>query len=467
MFDLLKHGENPCLVGDERSYSYFEIHKEVLLIKPFLGDRSLILCLCENSIPSLVGYISFMVHDQVPILVEGAQKTEVLLNTIANYLPDYIWAQNSRLDSLPEGEVIYRLETYVLLKLANPSNAGSKVNDQLQMLLTTSGSTGSSKFVRLSRDNLIANAASIIEYLQICAEDVAPMILPYSYSFGLSIINTHLLAGASIIVSKLTPLSKDFWELVQQKRITSLSGVPYTFEMLKRIKFERFELNSIRYLSQAGGKMTKEGLDYLRKVSMEKGWRCFVMYGQTEATARMSYLPAECFDLKLGCIGRPVPGGNFSIIDVAGNNIKSSFIQGELVYTGANVAMGYATGKEDLTRGDDWNGTLQTGDIGYRDEQGFYYITGRLKRFIKIFGNRVSLDEVEVLLQTAFSDCEFICLGYDDCLKISYKGEVSRDELVAYVSRQLGIHRSAIKCNEITEIPRLSNGKVNYGSFIQ
>ena len=237
--------------------------------------------------------------------------------------------------------------------------------------------------------------------------------------------------------------------------------------MFKRIKFERFELNSIRYLAQAGGKMTKEGLDYLSKVAAEKGWPCFLMYGQTEATARMSYLPAECLDTKLSSIGRPVPGGNFSIVNEDGVLINSSFIQGELVYTGANVAMGYASGKEDLTCGDDWNGRLHTGDLGYRDDEGFFYITGRLKRFIKIFGNRISLDEVEVLLHTAFKECEFICSGNDDCLTIGCVGDVKNDEVVNYISRHISIHRSAIKCNLITEIPRLSNGKVNYGMLIQ
>ena len=467
MFDLLKYGENPCLVDKSKSYSYREIYQAVEILKPCLDDRSLVLCLSENTIPSLIGYITFMVHGHVPILVDGGQKPEVLHNIITNYEPKYIWTQESLLANLPKGEVICRIDHYVLFRLVCVSNGGPEINHLLQLLLTTSGSTGSSKFVRISRANLNANAASIIEYLQICKDDVAFTTLPYSYSFGLSIINTHLLAGASIVVSQLTPLSRDFWELAQQKRVSSLSGVPYTFEMLKRIKFERFELNSIRYLAQAGGKMTKDTLDYLRKVATEKGWSCYLMYGQTEATARMSYLPAECLDTKLGSIGRPVPGGNLSIVDEDGCIINSSFIKGELVYTGANVAMGYASGKEDLTCGDHWSGRLHTGDIGYRDEEGFFYITGRLKRFIKIFGNRVSLDEVEVELSTTFKECEFICSGNDDCLIISCIGEVSNEEVVAYISRHLSIHRSAIKCNLITEIPRLSNGKVNFGMLIQ
>ena len=463
MFDLVKYEQNPCLEGNGRSYSYKEIHQAVELMKPFCFGRNLILCLSENSVPSLLGYIAFMVLDQVSILFEGSQKPGVVNGIIADYCPEYIWTKDLHLVWLPAGEVVYRLENYVLLKLENFSQGRPEINDRLQLLLTTSGSTGSSKFVRLSRANLEANATSIIEYLHICDKDVAVTTLPFSYSFGLSIINTHLMAGASIQVTDLTPLSKDFWELVKEKHVSSLSGVPYTFDMLKRIKFQRFELKSIRYLSQAGGKMTEQGLNYLRQVANEKGWPCYVMYGQTEAAPRMSYLPAEYLDTKLGSIGRPVPGGNFYLIDEFGEIIQTSMKQGELVYTGDNVAMGYATGRGDLNRGDDWHGRLNTGDLGYRDEEGFYYITGRLKRIVKIFGKRVSLDEVESLLNMTYRGCEFICSGYDDSLRIHYTGGVGSDAVVAYISRHLSIHRSVIKCSAIAEIPRFINGKINYG----
>lgn len=462
MFDLTKYGENPCLVGNGRSYSYKEIHQQVELMKQFLSGRSLILCLCQNTFPALIGYITFIVTGQVPILVEGSQKSEVLSGIISSYSPKFIWTQDNRKDELPKGEEIFRLENFILIRLDRYSNCDQKMDERLQLLLTTSGSTGSIKFVRLSRANLEANAASIIEYLHIGQDDVAVTTLPFSYSFGLSIINTHLVAGASILVTELTPLSREFWELVQQKRVSSLSGVPYTFEMLKRIKFERFDLKSVRYLTQAGGKMTKEGLDYISKLAIEKGWSCYLMYGQTEATARMSYLPPEYLNSKFGSIGQPVSGGNFSIIDEDGNLIQTSFKQGELVYTGANVGMGYATCKDDLICGDDWNGRLLTGDLGYRDEEGFYFITGRLKRFIKLFGNRVSLDEVELQLNLAFAESEFICSGEDNCLNIYCTGGVSREEVITRISSHLSIHRSVIKYSEILQIPRLSNGKVNY-----
>lgn len=466
MFDLLHYANNPCLAGDGQAYSYAEVQLEADRMRPALQGRNLVLCLCENSVPSLLGYIALMVDGQVPLLIEAGQQAGAVQSMVAAYRPGYVWLAESRSGELGAAIPVYRFGHYVLLRTAQ-ADAPALMDQRLQLLLTTSGSTGSSKLVRLSRANLLANAAAITTYLQIQADDVAVTTLPFSYSFGLSIIHTHLLAGASIEVTALTPLSREFWELLQQRRVTSLSGVPYTFDMLKRIKFERFDLPALRYLSQAGGKMSEPGLAYLQRLSAEKGWPCFVMYGQTEASARMAYLPAAWLDHKLGSIGHAIPGGRFELVDADGQLIVTPRVSGELVYYGENVALGYATGVADLARGDDWDGRLPTGDVAYRDEDGCYYIAGRLKRFVKIFGNRVSLDEVEALLQAAYPGCEFVCHGQDDRLRIACVGEVGGDGLPAFVSRQLGVHHSAISCAFISEIPRLGNGKVNYNALNQ
>jgi len=466
MFDLIQYANNPCLAGDGQAYSYAEVQLEADRMGAAVQGRHLVLCLCENSVPSLMGYIALMVQGQVPLLIEAGQQAAAVQALAAAYRPGYVWLDNARSGELADATPVYRFGHYVLLKTAL-AETPTVLDAQLQLLLTTSGSTGSSKLVRLSRANLLANAAAITAYLAIRADDVAVTTLPFSYSFGLSIVHTHLLAGAAIQVTTLTPLSREFWELLQQQRVTSLSGVPYTYDMLKRIKFERFELPALRYLSQAGGKMSEQGLAYLQRLSAEKGWPCFVMYGQTEASARMAYLPAAWLERKLGSIGHAIPGGRFELIDADGQLIADPRVPGELVYYGANVALGYASGAADLARGDEWGGRLATGDVAYRDEDGCYYISGRLKRFVKVFGNRVSLDEVEALLQAAYPGCEFVCHGQDDQLRIACAGEAGRDGLLAFVSRQLGLHRSAISCAFIAEIPRLANGKVNYNALNQ
>jgi acyl-CoA synthetase (AMP-forming)/AMP-acid ligase II len=237
--------------------------------------------------------------------------------------------------------------------------------------------------------------------------------------------------------------------------------------MFKRIEFERFDLPALRYLTQAGGKMSEQGLAYLQRLSAQKGWRCFVMYGQTEASARMGYLPAESLKRKFGSVGKAIPGGRFELIDADGNVIEVPEVTGELVYYGENVALGYANGASDLALGDEWSGRLSTGDLAYRDQDGCYYIVGRINRFVKIFGNRVSLDEVETLLQAAYPLCEFACYGQDDRLWIACVGKIEHANLLTFVSRQLSIHHSAIACNFIAQIPRLGNGKVNYNALSQ
>ena len=466
MFDLQKFRSNPCLHGLHNTYTYDDVARLASKLGAYLTGRNLILCLCENKVAAIIGYITFVMHDQVTILVDASQKSESTAKIIENYVPDYIWTHESRLLDLPSGKVIYAIDDYVLLQTQKTHLEDSNINSSLQILLSTSGSTGSSKFVRLSRLNLESNAASIIEYLKIQPEDVAVTTLPFNYSFGLSIIHTHLLAGASIVVTELTPLSRDFWDLIQSKNVSSLSGVPYTFDILKRIKFERFDLPSLRYLSQAGGKLTPAGITYLQRIVSEKGLSCFLMYGQTEATARMSYLPPEHFSTKMESIGRPIPNGKFSILAEDGGSVVRPFNKGELVYNGPNVALGYASDRTDLARGDEWKGQLYTGDIAYRDEDDFYYIAGRLKRFLKLYGNRVSLDEIEQHLHNSFKECQFICSGKDDCLKVAYVGNLSENQVISCITQQFSINRLSIKCILISEFPRLINGKIDYRSLI-
>lgn len=462
MFDLMKFASHPCLEGDGQRYTYQQVHQTIALMQPHFIERQLVLCLCENTPSALLAYLSCLQFNQVAILVDAAQKTVALQNIIDQHDPALIWLPERRSAEFGAGSVVYRQGSYVLWRR---DAAPLTLHPQLQLLLTTSGSTGSSKFVRLSRQNLLANASSICAYLGLRASDVAVSTLPFSYSFGLSIIHTHLLVGASIQLTELTPLSREFWTLLQDKRVTSLSGVPYTFDMLKRVKFERFELPALRYLSQAGGKLGPDGLAYLLRLSQEKHWPCYVMYGQTEASARMAYLPPEWLESKLGSIGQAIPGGRFEIVDEQRQPVATPGTKGELVYYGPNVALGYASCRADLALGDEWQGCLYTGDVAYRDADGCYYIAGRLKRFLKIFGNRVSLDEVEAMLAQAYPAHEFLAYGQDDALRLAYVGAQPAEELAAFLSRQLGLHRTAIRCHALEALPRLGNGKIDYAAL--
>jgi acyl-coenzyme A synthetase/AMP-(fatty) acid ligase len=256
---------------------------------------------------------------------------------------------------------------------------------------------------------------------------------------------------------------RSFWNLFQKFNVTSLSGVPYTFEILKNFRLLNIDLPSLKKITQAGGKLSNELIEYFADFSIAKGIDFFVMYGQTEGTARLSYLPTESIKNKLGSIGRPIPGGKFHLINSENIKISEPGISGELIYTGPNVMLGYAESIEDLLLGDVNKGTLNTGDIAYYDVDGYYFIVGRIKRFIKIFGNRVNLDELELILKKASVDSA--CLGKDNLLVVYLLNEDRKTTVKDLLSKKLGIHHSAIEIRIIHEFPRSESGKILYSKL--
>jgi long-chain acyl-CoA synthetase len=308
-----------------------------------------------------------------------------------------------------------------------------------------------------------ANATSIAEYLSINEDERPVTTLPMSYSFGLSIINSHLLKGATILLTSKTLMEKDFWSFMKTLNATSISGVPYTYEILKKLRFFRMDIPSLKTMTQAGGKLNNDLNKEFSEYSIQTGRRFFVMYGQTEATARMSYLPHQYSLSKIGSMGIAIPGGEFSIIDDKGANLDGPEVIGELVYKGKNVSLGYAECGDDLKKEDENKGVLYTGDIAKRDSDNFYYIVGRKKRFIKIFGNRVNLDETERLLKNIIPDCA--CAGEDDHMIIYITDKTRLEEVRNYISTKTGINHIAFTVKHIAEIPKNSSGKTIYSKL--
>jgi acyl-CoA synthetase (AMP-forming)/AMP-acid ligase II len=315
--------------------------------------------------------------------------------------------------------------------------------------------------VRQSGENIASNTRSIIEYLKINPEDRAITTLPMSYTYGLSIITTHLSVGAALILTNKTLMNREFWNSLKTHEATTFGGVPYTYEMLKRLRFGRMELPSIKYLTQAGGKLSPELCAEFADICARKGMEFIVMYGQAEATARMSYLPWEYARSKPGSMGIAIPGGEFWITGDDGNRVTAPGVVGELVYRGKNVTLGYAESRFDLARGDERGGVLHTGDMARFDEDGFYYIAGRKKRFLKLFGNRVNLDEVEGLLKKAGFDCA--CGGVDDALRIYAACEP--EEVRKFILNGTGINPAGFSVVGIDEIPSNESGKVLYSEL--
>jgi acyl-CoA synthetase (AMP-forming)/AMP-acid ligase II len=454
--DLDKFADNTVSV-DARAYQYtyrqLVEESDRFAARLSKNRKNLIFILCANNIESLAAYIGSLKSDNTAVLLSSAVDRELLANLIGLYRPDYIWLSDEA-----EGEIIYEFQKYHLIY--NNVERGNAIYPDLALLLSTSGSTGSPKMVRLTGDNLDANASSIAEYLRLNADERPITSLPMYYSFGLSVINSHLKVGATILLTNDSIVTRPFWDFFNRYGATSFSGVPYTYEMLRRFKFLEMSLPSLRTMTQAGGKLTPKFAKEFAEFSRKKEVDFFIMYGQTEATARISYLPPEDNLKKYMSIGKAIPGGALSLIDGDGKSITGPGVDGELVYRGPNVMLGYAESEKDLGKGDELSGKLETGDIARFDEDGYFYITGRMKRFIKIFGNRINLDEIEHFLKS--EGYNSICGGKDDLLCAATTDEGKAKEMKGLIVRKYGFHHSAVKVIEVEKILKSSSGKIQY-----
>lgn len=446
--------------GTELTYARLKISGED--IANTIGERCLVFSFCENSIGSVVGYTAFVNNSIVPVLLNSHMDRELLGELITNYKPSYLWVPVSQMQDFEQYQIaeMLRIFDYVLLKTA--FGVKYPLYEELCLMLTTSGSTGSPKFVRQSYANVLSNARSIVEYLELDESERPITTLPMNYTYGLSIINSHFLVGATLLLTDKGLMQKEFWDFFKTQKATSFGGVPYTYEMLDRLRFYRMDLPSLRYSTQAGGKLTPELHKKFAENAQKKGTKFIVMYGQCEATARMGYLPAEKSLEKCGSMGIAIPGGKFHLIDVNGQDVAEPHVTGELVYEGANVTLGYAECGEDLIKGDERGGILQTGDMAQFDEDGYYYIVGRKKRFLKIYGNRVNLDEIDRLVKAHFNNMDCASAGVDDHMYLFVTNEAVAEDVKHFVVTKTGLNSAAFKTIIIDEIPKNDSGKTLY-----
>lgn len=422
-----------------------------------LDEQNLVFNVCENNLGSLVSYLAFLENEHCKQLLLSSQISEVVFyNLVSKYNPNLICLPKSTDLTPKDYEVFIQNDDTTVLK--SIKNFKHKINPDLGLLLSTSGSTGSPKLVMLSYKNLISNAQSIAEYLNITSSDRALTTLPMSYAYGLSIIHSHLIKGATIVLSELSVMDKNFWSLIAEANVTSFGGVPYTYEMLKRLKFDKQDFKSLRYITQAGGKLKPELVKFFGDICESKDIEFIIMYGQTEATARMSYFSYSKHKDKYGSIGKAIPGGEFFLENENTQRIKESNTIGELVYKGDNVSLGYAKNPSELQIPDQREGVLKTGDLARMDEDGFYYIVGRKNRFLKICGNRYSLGELENILDQ--NKIEALCSGNDDLLVIFTTSENSNAKKI--ISSTVKINPRYIKTMLLEEFPRNSYGKVDH-----
>ena len=421
-----------------------------------LPKRSFIFILAENKIGSLLGYVGALSYEIVPLII-SAKTDKTLYSTLRNlYSPAFIWAPDEMLPELGYESAGFSEWGYSLVKtgLSSP-----EMHEDLALLLPTSGSTGSPKLVRHSYRNIEANAFNVMRLFGLTENERPMAALPMHYTMGLSVITSHLLTGATIILSGRSLLDKGFWQMMREHRVTSFTGVPYSYELLSKLRFFRMDLPDLHTITQGGGRMTEELFKACADYAEQKGKRFIATYGQTECTARMAYLPAELAMTKICSIGIAEPGGQLSIIDKDGKETFEGEAEGEMVYRGENVTLGYATCVEDLQKGDENHGVMHTGDLARRDSDGCYFIIGRLKRFLKIFGLRIGLDEVERMIKSEFNtDC--YCSGTDEVLEVCVTDASVANQVPSFVEEKTHLFHKNIQVKTVQSILRNEAGKV-------
>lgn len=426
-----------------------------------MPSRSLFFLLVENNVGGIAWTIGNICAGNVPLIL-NAHLDEGLYNSLfGQYQPPFVCVPDAMAERFSYDKVCTRYG-YTLM---DTRQEACPMNDDLSHLLPTSGSTGSPKLVRHKYSNIEAAGLNISSFFGLTDKDRPLMVLPLYYTMGLSMVFSHFYVGATVLITNLNMTDRDFWKFMKDERATSFTGVPYSFEILNLMRFFRMDLPDLELLTQGGGRMPKELNLKFAEYCREHGKRWIATYGQSECTARMAWLPAKWAIEKVGSIGIAVPNGELSLIDGDGKPIATPNTEGEMCYRGKNVTMGYAYKREDLLAGDERHGFIRTGDMAYFDEDGCYYIVGRMGRFLKLFGMRVGLDECERIIKGKYPNLECACVGTDEKMLVyltdeSYKAQV-KEELVV----RLKVVASSFEVRIISEIPKNEAGKILYSKL--
>ncbi|MCX6290205.1 MAG: AMP-binding protein [Bacteroidetes bacterium] len=418
------------------------------------AEKKLAFLYLDNSVSSIAAFWNFFNSNHACALLSSSMKQEFKDSLETLYQPHFIYdIKRESVDGYTMEKINSSLEIFI-----SRISSGYSVHDELKILLSTSGTTGSPKFVKLSEKNLVSNTKSILEYLPVQSSDVTPLNLPIHYSYGLSVFITNSVKGGKIICTTKDILQREFWSDFEKYQCTSLAGVPYVYETLFRTGFTKKKFISLKYMTQAGGKLNEKLVDVFSQFAEDHNVRFFIMYGQTEATARMSFLAPEYLQQKKMSIGKAIAGGRFEVDPVLH----------ELLYFGENVFGGYAESWKDLNSYRQ-ELPLHTGDMATVDAAGFYFITGRIKRIVKLFGNRINLDEIEKVLNEQFHDSSFICTGLEDqVLLVGVKNFQDDEKIIShFLHSKFSIHPSVIRIKQVEHIPLTDNQKVNYTKFME
>lgn len=438
--------------GELRNFSEHVAH---------LSTRSFMFILVENNVGGIAWTIGSICAGNVPLIL-NAHLNEGLYQSIYDlYKPSYICVPTSMAERF-KYEIIFSCFEYTLMRTGHEE---CPMNDELSHLLPTSGSTGSPKLVRHKYANIEAAALNISTFFELTEKERPLMVLPLYYTMGLSMVFSHFYVGATVLITNLNMTDRNFWKFIKEQRATSFTGVPYSFEILNLMRFFRMDLPDLKLLTQGGGRMPRELNLKFADFCRENGKQWIATYGQSECTARMAWLPPKWAIEKVGSIGIAVPNAELSLIDLDGKPILTPNTEGEMCYRGKNVTMGYARCREDLQKGDERHGFIRTGDLAYFDNDGCYYIVGRMGRFVKLFGMRVGLDECERIVKGKFTSLECACVGTDEKMIIYLTDENFKEQVKNELVNRLKLVASSFEIRIIPKIPKNEAGKVLYAQL--
>jgi long-subunit acyl-CoA synthetase (AMP-forming) len=443
---------------DSPSFQFYQLCK---IIEGQSNEKKLFLLVVDNSFEFVYIYTQLMRCGHSCILLDSRNGEDEISNVIRSFCPFGIVSKINNYDGYRMANENYGITFHICRKDLNYT-----INDDLALLLSTSGTT-SSKFVALSYSNLISNAESISQYLEITDKDIGITNLPISYSYGLSVVNSHWIAGASLLCTNHSVVNRVFWDEFVYHGCTSLSGVPKTYDLLDYIGFESMTLPSLRFMTQAGGRMRPDMIKKYHKLSVEKEFELFIMYGQTEATARISYVPPKCLADRIGSVGIAIPKGGIFIKSDSfawkkqGDSI-TKILYGSVMYKGDNIMMGYVESYKDLDVFDKIS-VLDTGDRGCIDD-GYLYLKGREGRTITLFGLELNLSSLESKISDMF--CVDIAVIYNgDVIIIITEDNDLIDNINEYIWDQYSTLFSTIQVESLSFIPRTLHGKIDYNKI--
>lgn len=442
--DILdRYHDRVCLVCPQAgAKTYGDVIAESnRLAKDLSAGKQLVFIEARNTVPSVLAYIGALRGGHAVHLLDPDREedNEALIET---YKPHVL---------VKCGQNDYKIERL--------HDEDLNLHSELSVLLATSGSTGSPKLVKLSYDNIQSNTAAIVDYLDMTAHDKTVISLKFHYSYGLSIVNTHLAVGGTLVLTEQSVQNQIYWDLFKDHQATNFSGVPDTFKMIAQQGIDFSSFPALRIVTQAGGKLASEFVRRFAAEGKKQNWKFYVMYGQTEAAPRMSYLPPDLAEKHPDCIGVAIPGGRLYLVDDAHNRIEGTAHEGELVYEGSNVMVGYAHSHKDLATKESIE-RLFTGDLAVKNEDGLFRITGRRHRFVKPFGLRISLDDIENYLGQ--QNLRGFVVGQDRRILICTENQTVDQELLYQLADKYQLPASLFKAQKIDTVPLLSNGKIDY-----